>query len=547
MLKQISCDKFIENGSIRSAIVFHKGLNTVMGSDTGSNSIGKSTFLMVLDFVFGGEDYVMRSTDVQEEISVHTIKFVFEFERDENLHYFSRSTGDYTVVNVCDEQFNPIKTISLEKYSAFLASKYGLDLPGLSLRNAISRFFRVYGRETLDEKYPLKTFTKETDKSQIEGLLKLYNKYAAVEQQTKIAEAAKDEELTFRKARKYQYVTAVPNKTVYKENIKRIDELQGEAIDLAKSSSKGLLDMDSLKAQRLAELKHQLSNFKRQRIRLIAQKKRTEADRDFTKHSFQKDYASLLEFFPEVKVKQLEEIEEFHKKLSKILKKEFKQNADSIQAMIDLATSEINALETQIYEISDVPNVLQAILDRYAQVQRELQHLKDANLNFEKADELKERTKKLTDALNALVIEVIGALQQELNTKMKALNDFIYDGRKTAPMITIQDASHYLFNTPKDTGTGSRYKGLVVFDLASLEMTNLPVLVHDSVLLKQIEDDAMEKILELYNKSSKQVFIALDKGRSYTEKSQEILNKTKVLQLYSKGGELFGRSWNETN
>lgn len=31
----------------------------------------------------------------------------------------------------------------------------------------------------------------------------------------------------------------------------------------------------------------------------------------------------------------------------------------------------------------------------------------------------------------------------------------------------------------------------------------------------------MEKILELYDKPSKLVFIALDKGRSYTEKSQK--------------------------
>lgn len=31
MLKQISCDKFLENGHIRKPIEFHPGLNTVMG------------------------------------------------------------------------------------------------------------------------------------------------------------------------------------------------------------------------------------------------------------------------------------------------------------------------------------------------------------------------------------------------------------------------------------------------------------------------------------------------------------------------------------
>ena len=40
--------------------------------------------------------------------------------------------------------------------------------------------------------------------------------------------------------------------------------------------------------------------------------------------------------------------------------------------------------------------------------------------------------------------------------------------------------------TPDDTGTGIAYKGLVVYDLAVLGLTRLPVLVHDSVVLKQI-------------------------------------------------------------
>ncbi len=546
MLKMIRCDKFIEEGYIRPAIEFHKGLNTIMGSDTGSNSIGKSTFLMILDFVFGGEDYIKISADVQEEVRVHTIEFIFHFEGDKKSYYFARSTGDYSVVNVCDNEFNPQKSISIEKYKAFLAKKYGLNLPGLTFRSAVSRFFRVYGRDTRDEKNPLRNYSGEGDKSQIEELLKLFNKYAAVEERTKLFNAAKDEETAFRLARKYQYVTSVPNKTTYNENVKRIVELQDEASELANSSSRGLLDMDSIQVQRLSEIKHQLSNFKRQRTRLIAQKKRSESDRDFTKHKFQKDYADLLQFFPEVKVERLEEIENFHRQLTNILKKEFKENTDSIQAMIDLASSEIKELEIQINDISNIPNVSQAILDKYAQVQRELQHLKEANENYEKVDELKEKKKMLNDALNALVVEVISVLQQEINEIMRELNDYIYDGRKTAPIITIKDASHYDFYTPKDTGTGSQYKGLVVFDLAALKMTSLPVLVHDSVLLKQIEDEALEKILELYDESPKQVFIALDKGRSYTQRSQTILDQTKVLQLYPGGGELFGRSWNET-
>lgn len=53
MLKEIICDKFKQK-----RVEFHRGLNVVLGDDQGSNSIGKSTFLMIIDFVYGGKDYI---------------------------------------------------------------------------------------------------------------------------------------------------------------------------------------------------------------------------------------------------------------------------------------------------------------------------------------------------------------------------------------------------------------------------------------------------------------------------------------------------------
>ena len=53
MLVEIMCDEFKDHGTPRGRIQLHAGLNTVMGSSSGSNSIGKSTFLMIIDFVFG--------------------------------------------------------------------------------------------------------------------------------------------------------------------------------------------------------------------------------------------------------------------------------------------------------------------------------------------------------------------------------------------------------------------------------------------------------------------------------------------------------------
>ena len=55
----------------------------------------------------------------------------------------------------------------------------------------------------------------------------------------------------------------------------------------------------------------------------------------------------------------------------------------------------------------------------------------------------------------------------------------------------------------------------------------------------------LEKLFEMYSKTDKQVFIAMDKETSYTERAQEILNDSVVLRLSPDGNELFGRSWNK--
>lgn len=79
--------------------------------------------------------------------------------------------------------------------------------------------------------------------------------------------------------------------------------------------------------------------------------------------------------------------------------------------------------------------------------------------------------------------------------------------------------------------------------MSILSLTELPALAHDSSIFKNIGDEPIDKIMELYLKSQKQIFIAFDKEQSYTEKTSKILNQTAVLRLNEGGDELFGWSW----
>ena len=74
----------------------------------------------------------------------------------------------------------------------------------------------------------------------------------------------------------------------------------------------------------------------------------------------------------------------------------------------------------------------------------------------------------------------------------------IYKDKHNAPVPHFTEAN-YTFHTPEDTGTGIAFKGLVVFDLAMMHLAKLPILVHDSLILKQISDDTIENILAQYS------------------------------------------------
>lgn len=165
MLERIECDKFNEQ-----IITFHKGLNVVLGDDIASNSIGKSTLLMIIDFVFGGNDYIKINSDARQELGEHSFKFTFNFSG-EKL-FFIRSTNNSKLVSICDEKFQLIREITLNEFTKILQKKYKCELYATSFREIVGRYFRVYGKENLSEKKPLKYYDRESLESSINTLIK---------------------------------------------------------------------------------------------------------------------------------------------------------------------------------------------------------------------------------------------------------------------------------------------------------------------------------------------------------------------------------------
>ena len=123
-------------------------------------------------------------------------------------------------------------------------------------------------------------------------------------------------------------------------------------------------------------------------------------------------------------------------------------------------------------------------------------------------------------------------------------NEQIY--KDQYPPRLLLEPKKYTYGTHDDHGTGSQYKNLILLDLAVLNLTKLPILIHDSLLWKNIAKPAIEKIIEIYTSfNDRQIFVAFDKVIEYNEDTQKAIKGSSVLELYSGGGELFGRSWNK--
>ena len=89
MLIEMTSPVFKEAGEIRPPIRFKEGLNVILGKEDGENSIGKSSTLLAIDFVFGGDTYL--HSDGVKHIGAHTIFFTFLFDGKE--YHFARNTA----------------------------------------------------------------------------------------------------------------------------------------------------------------------------------------------------------------------------------------------------------------------------------------------------------------------------------------------------------------------------------------------------------------------------------------------------------------------
>lgn len=540
MLYEILCEQFKCNDKPRGIIRFNETLNVVKGHDSGTNSIGKSTFLLAIDFAFGGNSYA-EDKSLIKKIGHHTINYCFKFG--DEFYYFSRNTATPKEVNICNAEYVLQETIPIDEYNNKLLKLYSIDLPNISFRQIVGRYFRVYGRGSSNERKPLASYDGEAPKESLIALLKLFNGYTPIETLYLELKDKDERKKAIINADKYNLVTIIKSKKDYQKNLSDIERLNGELQSLARFGRQELLYLDPAQAEKAAEYKSRYETLTRRKKQLWAKYYSIKNNAERTHASTAQDFNALLQFFPNSDIKLLSDIENFHSKITDILSEEFTISMSQILKQINEISIELTQIEVSLKELDIPKRIADSTLKAYAQAQNQINELNRQNELYVTKREIETDIRTLKAKYQQLFTDIFKDITSKINDVMAKLNAFIYGENIVAPVLIVTKPNSYTFGTDMDDGTGTNYKNLILLDLASLKLTELPTIAHDTIVFHNIGQEPMAKILELYNKSEKQIFIAIDESAKYNEIAQKIIENNKILELSGNGNELFGSSW----
>lgn len=532
MLSSLECDQLIEK-----KIIFNSRLNILLGPDDGTNSIGKSSVLMLIDFAFGGDDFLKICSDVIENIGEIEIKAEFIF--DEISFNFIRNTSDPSVVKFCflDEDKSYKK---VEDFRRFLAQSYNFPEYYPSFRSTVNPYFRIWGKDNYNPNRPLNSFPNEPYLKIRTNLLKLFGFYSLVDILEKNKSKIEDKKKTIQGMFNEGFVQKVGKRDLA---VKR-DELISVKNSLNKIKDEieiYALSVNEIVSNENIKLKIEKNELENKVINTKSQLLRIEKNLKFGSYANAKTFEKLALFFPHVNQERLLEIESFHIGISKILKAELLQEKKVLEEKIHLFEEHIQKINDDLKRLLNSSDRPVALVDKLLELSIKEKKLSDIVSYADLKGAVDSQVINLKDEIEQKIIDCLDGIQQILNESMAKYIDVFYEDHPAHPTIKLSE-TNYEFNHNEDTGTGKSHANMIALDFSVFEHTLLPALVHDLILFKNIEVHAFEKILKTYMNFDKQTFIAIDELKKYSDEIIELVKQITFLEL-SPERLAFKKSW----
>lgn len=534
MLIEIQCDRFRQK-SIR----FHKGLNVVLGDENATNSIGKSTLLMVVDFVLGGDSLLGHNNDVVSELKDHDYRFAFEFEGEK--HYFSRGTSNHSIVNLCNEKYEPIEERTIEEFRALLMAGYQISLSDITFRSLISPYFRVWGKGNAEDAYhPLHVNRAQSPKDCVNNLVKTFNLYYKIKE-LHISLDSKEKDSNILRAATNSNLLPKIGKREREKNNTRVEELERQLNDIKSNLAIYATNISEIINRDMVEQKSERDALLELRSKLQSSLLRVQRNIKNNRHIKSTQFDGVKQFFPEVNQERLASVEEFHSEVARLLKAELRESEHSLSERISQIDEKIAEIDSIIAGALKTVKEPTAVLDMVVNLSNSIQQAEQQNRFYDLNIALKESIATLKETLSEEKSRALASIEKEINDGMRATVDAIFGLDRKSPELTLKE-SNYTFQVFEDTGTGAAFVALIVFDLTIFSDTQVPAIAHDSIIFKNIENDSVSKLIPAYTKIDKQSFIAIDEIEKYGAEASQLLRKQSVIQL-SDGALLYDTDW----
>lgn len=411
-----------------------------------------------------------------------------------------------------------------------MKNQYTPDKHALSFRAFVGIFSRIWPKDNVTNvRHPLHTVAGQAANECIATLIKIFERYKEIEEAHKKLVKKEEERKALRRAMAYSFVERI-SKRQYSENEVLLDQISTQVEEIKTDLAKYALNIRQVVDKELLELKKSKDRLLQQRLKTEENLSRTQRNLTENKYIQSEQFSSLVDFFPDVNTEKIAQIEIFHSSLARLLKKELTESKNILtaqQEQINLALKEIDAQISERLKNHENPT---ALVDHVYALSQQWNKLKREDELFEKQAEIENDFTTFKANLSALRVAILITIQVRVNKEIKKIVERVYgEGAKT-PVLSLSENS-YTFDIVDDTGTGKAYANLVIFDLAIFALTDLPILIHDTPLFKNVENQAVAKFINEYAGQKKQSFIALDEIAKYGSEAEKLLRDHQIVQL----------------
>lgn len=541
MLLSLECEKFPDSHRV---ITFLPGLNSVIGVGAGGHATGKSTFLRMIDFVFGGSCY-LKEPEILREIGHHELYFSFRFGDNAPL-YYCRKTSDPDNVICCDKSRHVIETITVSKFQRTLMENYAVNRIGVSLNDISEHFFRIYRRMNVLEQYPLSTKPSEMPETTVNFIIRLFRHADILNQIQSLARELHVDVSKVRSQAQEEWIS-----------LEEIDNLQATINSLRKRLQDTMEKNEAAQAQLFGysprameqanKIRNDLTKLAEQHSRLTAQLTGIQKSMEIQSFDSKEDIEDLQTFFPGVSMLKIEAIDGFHNKIREILLGELGKEEDRLKKLLNRCDREIKRLQTSLEESgtarkmsSQLVSECASLMNTISNYENQLSELVEERNRQQERAAAKKQIRDLLDQER----EIMKSIEEELNTTMGRINSFLVGESERSPSIHLTSDKAFSFGISGNSSEVAAFRSMVIYDLSILELCGIPTLIHDSNILKRIEDSQLERLLTYYEKCGHQIFVAYDHLSAATEKANNKLVQSAVLKL-SDEDLLFGRPWSK--